>query len=281
MKKILVFIMVFILTCFSGCSIKNAIENLPSKENTETHEVKNERNVENNNLDDDSSTDSNNDSDDNNTQDEDTTRNQDEESKETKDINDSDSASSNVELNLDNITITTHQGTSEDPIPFGEYFKWEDENYSDSTGYKGSFIASVKSVKKLEDSSELEKYKIEKSEEQEYYLVSLELFGENITATTISRDGIYFTITNPRISGTESPGIGSIIGSQSSGFDTSIDTMIENRYGFEKVTKGESININYSGDVIVAGISGKENLLRVTKADFDSSSGRYIYFKLK
>lgn len=283
MKKnaLLLITTLLVLICLCSCSMKNTIEKITSKDNTQTNTMDKQKNQEKNTLGEGSDTDSNNYSNDNNSQDEDTIDNHDKESNDSQDSNDSDSTSNDAEFSLDDITLSTHTGTISDPIPLGEYFKWEDESLSKSFGYTGTFTACVKSVKVLESSSEYEKYKLTESEDEVAYLVSLELFGENVTPTTID-DYFYYGDTIPEVSGTSTLLDEKLFGSKDYSFDTSIDKMLKNRYGLVKIFKGNHADINYSGDVIVVGKKGEEHLLIISRKNTEISIlDRFIYFKLK
>lgn len=167
-----------------------------------------------------------------------------------------------VSEDTDNKKQEKQVGSLDNPVPLGESFSWEDEYSSDildPIAYTGTYTACIKSVKKLED-SEYEQYDLEKDENADAYLISIEMSGD-ITPTV---GKVSYNSTIPNISGTRVPEGGGYMGAVTSGFDGSISRVISDKYGLSTLlNNNENNQVDYSGEFIVYGYKEYENLLMI------------------
>ena len=185
-------------------------------------------------------------------------------------------------------TKTSNTGTLKDPIKYGTSFSWYDESKSKSYGYKSHITISVTNAKKLSltDLAAMGLKPSNNDSRLEYLLVSLNLKGENVTPTTIDDSSLFYSLTKPYVWGSATSGGNGVIGSTAYGFDGSVDSNMSKRYPSDgtsnKINKGSSKSIDYSGNIILTVFKDKTNYLVIQRANEDLSyDARKIYFALQ
>lgn len=178
---------------------------------------------------------------------------------------------------------TTGEASLNNPVKLGNTY-----TYSSSYDYlgdkiSGKFSITVNSVKSLTH-SDVAALGFQKPTDTdiEYKLVNITWKVSNVKISKGTGDGyVYKSLVEPSIWGAITPKGDYVIGGTDYGFQTSLNTRIDEAVGTEKIQVGETLNYTATGDVLLATIKGQENYMVFSDkgiSDYDASK---MYFKLK